>query len=270
MTLLLTWLGLSIVLIALFWGGSIAIQGWFYSEPVRGLGWRAAVSGSAIALFLTAWCTLDRAKPGRYITLPDFSTYDVKEYDEVTVVRRYKAQETQEVKTVYKLEKNRAGGTRSTDYMSKGKPFTRTVDGAMTVALIIKDGDNEVRFNANLDDKGNYPPEIRFQEEGGSRYIEEANIGRVFSPKWSLLFGNLTLNFLHFALWFALIWLVLRYQMWHALGFAVAFWLTTMLMVQPVLFEKNRKPAPTASPTTSVTSRIPPPSTDSLSWAISC
>ena len=66
------------------------------------------------------------------------------------------------------------------------------------------------------------------------------NPGRVHRKKTGVFLGNLLLNGLHFVVWWMAFWLGVRFQIWHAFGFAFLMWLFTMVAVQPVLFGLNR------------------------------
>jgi len=55
-----------------------------------------------------------------------------------------------------------------------------------------------------------------------------------------VLFAALLLNGLHFVLWWMVLWLALRYTIWHAFGLAFVLWLFLMVAVQPVMFGMTR------------------------------
>jgi hypothetical protein len=59
-----------------------------------------------------------------------------------------------------------------------------------------------------------------------------------------MVFANLLLNFLHLGVWFACLWLLLRFQWGHALGFAVVLWLALTLTILPMLFTKTEAASP--------------------------
>src|SRR3954469_21078736 len=62
--------------------GTLVIQGYLYSEPVGGLAWRAPAVGAVASLFFGAWCALEWRSPGKYDTLWNFSTRDVRTVDQ--------------------------------------------------------------------------------------------------------------------------------------------------------------------------------------------
>jgi hypothetical protein len=63
-------------------------------------------------------------------------------------------------------------------------------------------------------------------------------IGKLSSIRWGMVFANIALNLLHLGLWFVCLWLVLKFQMGHALGFAAVIWLVLTLTLLPMLFRK--------------------------------
>ncbi len=78
---------------------------------------------------------------------------------------------------------------------------------------------------------------------------------------------NLLLNGLHLVVWFACLWLLLRFQWPHALGMALVCWLVVTVIVIPPLLNKAEVVAyqrhPPGRPSTPGTSsRRPTPRTD--------
>jgi hypothetical protein len=77
------------------------------------------------------------------------------------------------------------------------------------------------------------------------------SVGQIGSFRWGAFFGNLLLNVLHLGVWFAVLWLLLRFQWPHALGLAVVFWLVMTLAVVPQILDHARsvsqKPAATSA-----------------------
>src|SRR5262249_58968055 len=104
------------------------------------------------------------------------------------------------------------------------------------------------RFNAEMKD-GKFAERethgmkhsLRYIEENGDRYIEETRLGKIISYRKGKLIGNIFINLIHLALWFLVIWLLLRFQWAHALGFAVIFWLVATLSLVPFLLDKSRR-----------------------------
>src|SRR5262249_35621944 len=75
LVLLLTlFAALTIVVAAVLWLVSVLGQGWLYNDLARHLPLRALAGGAVMSLFLTAWCAIYRADPGRFDTLVSFKT----------------------------------------------------------------------------------------------------------------------------------------------------------------------------------------------------
>src|SRR5437016_14176846 len=53
--------------------------------------------------------------------------------------------------------------------------------------------------------------------------------------RWGRWFANLFFNFGHLVVWFLGLWVILRFQWAHALGFAVVMWLIVTLIFLPML-----------------------------------
>ena len=65
--------------------------------------------------------------------------------------------------------------------------------------------------------------------------FETGPTGRPSKFRFGRFFVNMLLNFLHLAIWFVCLWLLLRFQWAHALGLALAIWLVMTLFVVPQL-----------------------------------
>lgn len=257
MLMLLLIVGLLIVgvVVAVFlWVGSVWLQGYVYSEPAAGLGWRAAATGGAVMLFLAVWCFLDyrAARAGApeppLDTIMNFSpteTYPPKPWKHFWAVKKDAA--GKEVETEYDWEPvGRFGGGQ---YIGREthKPWSREANG-LTQAIIIEEDKQKVRFNLEL------PPGGKFKADEKARYVEDdgqhrvlteddVRTGQVTRFRFGLFVANVLLNVLHLALWFACFWLLLRFQWAHALGLAIVFWVVTMFAVFPPLLTQTKRAA---------------------------
>jgi hypothetical protein len=146
--------------------------------------------------------------------------------------------------------KKRTGGKGSTeDFVDdKGRPWKPNTSDSIAVAIQIKDKEKgTIRFKANLDSKGNLPAQLVYTDDSG-RYMDYGTLGRVYRRKTGVLLANILLNALHFVLWWAALWLGMRFGIWHAFGFAFVLWLFFMFVIQPALFTQTRpKEAPAAA-----------------------
>jgi len=253
-SLILLFVLLTLVLLALLWGGALIAQSYLYNAPVEKLPLRAVVCSVIMSAFITFWCRLDVKTPGRYDTLLDFSNEDVKEYDSFEAIKMAAKIEEKTKTVTFGKESNvlfrrQSGGKSTADYLDENrKPFVRGNSEFLVVAVVVKDKDGATRrFEAERDENGRFRTPLEYREQGTRAYMTEEGLGRVFTPKTSTLALNLALNFFHFALWFAIFWYGLRFSPGHASLLTLGFFLVTMLAVIPVLFQQNRdKPPPPA------------------------
>jgi hypothetical protein len=220
---------------AALWLSAVILQGWLYNDLADRLPLRALGGGAAIALFLTGWCYLYKVDPGWFDTLFNFKTETLDGT----------AAEFQSVRRVGKDEKPPVKYARSgagSGYVSAdtGRPWKRSDADGMVVALLIppKDGKGEpVRFAAELQADGSFPPGgVRYRDDKG-RYTDEASLGQVYRVRPFSYLRNFFANFVHAALWVVVLWLGMRFAFGHAVGLGLAFWGATMIALQPALFK---------------------------------
>ena len=269
MALLLVFVLLLVGLFALFLGGGIVAQGYLYQNPAARLPLRALAAAALVAGFLALWVLIDQRSPGRYDTFFNFSPHTTVEVQEFEAVRwtggggKLKLDASGNPTEAVAKFKRAPGGKRAQFVEDgTGEPFRRngtTTGGAqyMTGAIRVKGpGDADwVRYNATLkeDEKTKvktYTPESRFVEEKGSRYVEVSQPGTLFVPSTGTIVLSLLLNGALLAVWVIAFWPVMRFSLGHAVLFAGALALVTMLAVMPLLFSQNRvvkAPAPAAA-----------------------
>jgi hypothetical protein len=254
-SLVLTFLGVSVAVATLLWAASLLLQPYLYSEQADRLPLRAAVGGLLIGGFLTFWAYVNtRADhPDKYGTFFEFSPTGTKDVAEFEAVRRVNQKgpdgQWKEETVAFKRSVGRAGA----EFVAAGDPTQKYAPNAadyMTVAVLVPEaGGAKARFDAELDPRGQaYKPTVEkvFTEKGGRRYVEMGYPGVVYSPsRWAAI-GAFLLNIAHFGLWFVVLWPVMRYGSGAALGGAAALGLVTMLAVMPLVFNTNR-PGPTAA-----------------------
>ncbi len=232
--LLLTFL----VTTGLLWGGTRLIQGALYEQPESDLYWRAPAAAGAITAFLGLWalCNYAAAEPGQKVavgeapfdTLFNFTTEKESPPIREFVAVRGKAQEKYVARDV---------GRPLPEYRGPENKLWTARRGIDVDALLVKEGDREVTFKAVVVKAGPNQEQQhveRFVQEGGKSYLDGESFGRISTPRGGGSFVRLLLNVLHFAAWFAVLWLLLRFQWPHALGLAVALWLV-MTFVAPYL-----------------------------------
>ena len=216
------------------WLAAVLLQGWLYNDLATRLPLRALGGGAVLALFLTGWCAIYKADPGRFDTLFSFKTEALDQTAaEFQSVRRVGKEEKKPVKYT------RGGTGAEFTAADTGKVWKRSDADGMVVALLIPEkGKTEpTRFTAQLQPDGTFPPGgVRYVEEKGSRYTDEASLGQVYRVRSFAIIGNLFANFLHAVLWVVVFWLGMRFALGHAVGIGLAFWGVTMIAVQPALF----------------------------------
>jgi hypothetical protein len=227
--------GLTLILGAVLWFVGVALQGWLYNDLARYLPVRALIGGAVLALFLTAWTAIYRADPGRFDTLPNFKTETLDGvYDELESVRKVGNDEKKAVRFV------RRGESNDFETADTRKPWRRSDSDGMVVAILVKEGgrDEPTRFVPNLRPDGTFPPEneTRYEADGGKRYMSHQSLGKVYRIRSFAYLGNFFVNFLHLALWVAVLWPVMRFALGHAIAIGLVLWVVTMLVVQPALF----------------------------------
>ena len=234
--LLILLAALTLVFALVLWLGSVFLQGWLYNDLANRLPVRALVGGLVLALFHVGWAAVYKADPGRFDTLTNFKTETLDgTYDEFQSVRRVGKEEQKPVRFL------RRGSSNDFESTQTGRPWNRSDADGMVVALLVKEKGNDqaTRFDANLDSRtGNFrpPDETRYEADGGRRYMDLSAPGKVYRKRSLPYLGNFFANFLHLAVWVAVLWPVMRFSLGHAVGVGLALWGVTMLVVQPILF----------------------------------
>jgi hypothetical protein len=232
LTLLLVWLGVTVLLAA--W--TLLVQGYLYEGPVEQLWWRAPAAGASLALFFGLWAFLAMRTPGRYDILTEFSAQEVRgPFKEMTVTTPDGKEET------YKPRRGADGRVR---YFRDGRPMPSrpgrimvTEDGQKAVFLPDRDVAGLYRVARDKTPFGDVEGSLHYRDERG-RVMTEDSLGyiSVYHPGW--LAANLALNFLHLAVWFFCLWLLLLFHWPHALGQAAVAWVAAMLFVVPFLLAR--------------------------------
>jgi len=100
------------------------------------------------------------------------------------------------------------------------------------------DVDDDEMFEPERDAKGNFKTEpnesLRYLDARG-RVMREDDFGRVSVYRWDWFAWTAFFNVAHLVVWFLALWLLLRYQWFHALGGAIVLWVATSLIALPML-----------------------------------
>ncbi|QJW96588.1 hypothetical protein [Frigoriglobus tundricola] len=278
MVLFLVFLMLMLALFALFLGGGLVAQGYLYQNPAERMPLRALAAAVLVAGFMTLWVRIDQRAPGRYDTFFNFTPSSTVEFQEFEAVRWTGAGDKLKldaggnpVETTVKFK--RAVGGKSGPFLEAGtgEPFKlngSTTSGTqyMTGAIRVKAADDPepVRYKVTLKEDPRtktktYKPDSKFEEEKGSRYVDAHQMGTLVVPSTGTVVLALLLNFMLMAVWLVAIWPVLRFSLGHAVVFAGALGLITMLAVMPVLFRhvrESKPPAPAAALTRPAVTRV--------------
>ncbi len=224
--LLLLWAALTVLL----YSGARLLQGSFYSEPVTGLYWRAPAAAVFLTGFMGVWCLLNLSAPGQYAAIHEFSPTDDLQFKELkAVVRKDNKDQTID----YRLRSNERGQSEYRETKPPYRPLPSHPE-----AIIIDDNGAPVRFEPERDAGGHF----RIAEGQALRYVDpqgrvmsEDTVGRLGIFHWDRFLSNLALNGFHLLLWFACLWLLVRFHWTHALGLAFAIWLAMTLLILPML-----------------------------------
>ena len=237
MVLILLVVGATIIVVLLV--GSLFLQGYFYTEASEGLFWRAPAAGVIVTGFLFFWCWLNandaRSSPGYlpYNSIFLFSP-EVKLMNE-PVKRFWNIRKG--VKQEYIAVKIPQGaGNVLTQYHLTGQAGQKGPiwHPSGVEKIILKHEDQEYEFLPNKAEDNDYPTFVSKEGWVMTQYdTGVTGLPRMFHT--GLFLANLGLNVLHFGLWFACFWNLLRFQPSHAFGLAFAVWLVMTLFVVPQL-----------------------------------
>jgi hypothetical protein len=226
--LLLIWFGFSVFLTA--W--TLWFQAYIYSEAVDRIYCRGPAAGAALGLFFTLWVWLDYGTDSRFRTLFEFSARESWEYKKLIVETDAGQTET------YLSGKTDRGGLT---YYKDGHRTAGTLPSRPNKVTVTDEKDGrQLVFEPERDSKGHFlvrPGEsLRYINKDSGRVMLEGQLGQVSTFRWWWLFQNLFINLLHLAVWWACLWLVLKFQFWHSFGMAIVAWLAvTLFMLPPLL-----------------------------------
>jgi hypothetical protein len=246
--IVLLWL----VLMGFLFAWTLWFQAYIYTEPVGQLWWRAPAAGTALALFLVLWIAVDyravkndpdaRYPYGPIQEMPVAATTP-KPFDKLYVPLDENTEVEFTRQTEFDGQKTGHSYRHGRDVM-KGRP----------PKIIVVENDQKVVFEPDHDAKGQFKAERGqplFYRDSKGRALREGTFDPEPSYRVFPVLLGLFLNGTFFALWFVCLWLLLRFQMWHALGLAVVLYVVMLLFViGPVMSRAEDvarpKPAPTA------------------------
>jgi hypothetical protein len=225
-----------VVLVVFLAAWTLWFQAYIYSEPVGQIYWRAPAAGTVLGAFFLLWVWLDYSSepPGRFRGLFEFSArQDEDPYKELIVETNDGREET------YTRFRNIRG---QWTYQRDGKEIP-TRPKKITA---VKDGQKLI-FEPEMDAQGHFKARanesLRYVNKDTGRVMLEGQFGQISTFRWWWLFQNLFLNFVHFVVWLACLWLVLKFQFWHSFGMAFVGWLAMTLFVLPPLLNRAEEAA---------------------------
>jgi len=223
--------------VTLFVGG-LFVQGYIYTEPSPYLPWAAPVAGAVLFFFYAMWClvvALGMTNPNEtpYHVIWQFSPNVSRLRDpakELTAVRKGgKTDQYVLKKSVY------LSGMAKAAYRSKVTDLPWNDTGVEAVMVKLDDG--EVRFDLVSEKRREQGANRTFVSSDGW-VMEDFGDGPTGLPVKFRLFRLaffFFLHALHFALWFACLWLLMRFQWSHALAGAFVIWIAFTLIALPML-----------------------------------
>jgi hypothetical protein len=238
-TLVLILLIVGIVLAVSLFVGGLFVQGYVYTEPSPALRWGAPLAALALFIFYSAWClavafTAPSDDESSYHILWQFSptAYQFPPLKEVWAVRKGDKKEPYVLKKVVVFR----GQSR---YEYRSALNERPWNNSDVQAIIVRppDGTPDIKYTpvAEADrPRGAYR---QFVSKDGW-VITESETGPSPRPEktyYTRLFLFLFLHMFHLGLWFACLWLLLRFQWAHALSGAVVLTITAALIMLPML-----------------------------------
>jgi hypothetical protein len=222
---------LAFVLAVVLWGGSLFGHSYFYTEIAAGLIWRAAVAAGILVLFYFCWSMINVAG-GRPTTgelpYPEFWRFSNRIYMVDSPVPELTSKK-RSGEAVYLLDKTQPRGTnyKLADGVENWSP-----SGVEWISL--KHDGTEYKFDhVKGDDDAGYR---RFVDKEHGWEMRDVEIGQPSYTSFPRLVVYFILNVLHLGLWIAVVWLVLRFSLPHAVVLAFILWLIFTVLVFPVLF----------------------------------
>ena len=187
-------------------------------------------------MFYTLWLIVDTHTGGHCRSLFEMHCTTTKTYDELKVVIVPKGPE----ETYKRIPNVGLGLEYRQDGLRDGKKLTQRPE-----KIIVNDGGAELIFEPQRDAAGHFKTlqgeNLQYYDKSGRVMVEGDRLGEVSQFHWDWLLWNLLFNAFHLGLWFAGLWLVLRFQWAHALGFAVCLWLVMTLFPLPMMLDYAEK-----------------------------
>src|SRR5262245_31082861 len=213
--------------------GSMFLQGSIYTEPSPQMWWAAPAAGAVLGLFFAVWCY---AVASSTDARPDDIPYDTffrfpTRVDMVkSPVRELWAVKKNNEKVKYKYD---AFDRVYRDTTTRPRPWS----GTDVVAIELEHDGTKYRFDMDKTTASGAYYEFVNDRGWSMRVYETGPTGRPDAFRTGRFLANLFFNLMHAALWFACLWLLIRFQWSHALGLAICMWLLFTLAILPMMLD---------------------------------
>lgn len=250
---------LSVVLVI----GSLFFQGYLYTEPNSGILWRAPVAGVVLTAFLALWCILNAnsadATPTNIPYDTVFTATGSVDLVDQPVPQLWVIRKGVKEPIKYVRRKFVEGGFAKVEYVEAGSKRPWRNPESIEAVLIEHNGE-KMRFEPQPPGQGGYRDFVSPEGWVMPEY-ERGVTGLPTAFHTGLYLVALLLNFLFLVLWVVLLWLVVRFQFWHAVTIGFIMWLVFTLFVIPNLLVFAVRPGvlKEASSSTAAPSQTPAP-----------
>jgi len=247
LTLLLILIVTAVSLTVILWAGTFFFQGYIYTEPSPGIFWQAPAAAALLTLGYTIWCfsiALNSNATGQNLPIDTIFRFSPKE--EMPELQGRPAKKIWAIK----IDRKKTGDNKDGEivaYVGKAairpqfqywedkeiKPHPWHKQDVIAIEIEKPDG-TKMRFDLTPTTESDYR---QFESRDGwvIREYEEGPTGVPIKFRFGRLLLNLFFNVGHFVAWFLGLWVLLRFQWSHALGFAVVLWLTFTLTMLPMM-----------------------------------
>jgi hypothetical protein len=239
--LLLVFVMLLVALGVLFFVGTLFVQSFIFTEVTEGLAWRAPAAAAAMAAFFTFWCVLvvnsgAKADNIPYTTIFNFHIRSDMFAKPVTDIWAYRG-DGQVLH--YTIASEVEFGHEKTYYRNAVDPTKRFTNTGVAAVEIETEPGRKSKFTLPNNTEGTEGGNAYFVNDEGWKLENDRDIsGNPTRVSWALLFGNVLLNVLHFALWFVCLWLILRFSVGSSLLFGAILWGLTTIALLPMLLDQ--------------------------------
>lgn len=240
LTLIMILIVVTIGITTVLWAGTYYFQGYIYTEPSPGIAWQAPLGGVVMSFGFSIWC-LSVAFSARASTtnLPINTIHRFSPIEEMVdrpiqriwaIKKKGAGQSADGERLAYETQRNSRGGFFYEDKITK-----RPWQPQDIIAIEIEKADGtKMRFDLVPAALGSYRS---FASKDGWSMIEftEGPTGIPRKFNFALLIWNIVFNVFHLLGWFVVLFLLLRYQLMHALGLAIVLWAIMTLTMLPML-----------------------------------